>query len=167
MRRYFLVFGILLSLAGSAAAQTDSSRAMTPAMQAKLKAKKSPMGALLRSVVVPGWGQYYNQKYIKSAIVCGVESFFIVKAVSWWRKTEDQYSKVLATPGTADQWSQFNLYKAYRGNRDDYLWAVGVSVFVSMFDAYVDAHLSGFDIDLTPDFQASINGPAIKLTLRF
>lgn len=139
----------------------------TPMSQAKLKAKRSPMGALLRSAAVPGWGQFYNQKYVKSAVVFGFESFFIVKAVYWWHKTESQYDQVLASADPNEKWYRFNLYTSYRGNRDDYLWAVGVSIFLSMFDAYVDAHLTGFDIDLTPDFETPQKGASIKLTLHF
>ncbi len=125
------------------------------------------MGALLRSVAVPGWGQYYNHKYVKSAVVFGAETFFIVKAVHWWRKTEDQYNSIQKTDDESEQYRRYYIYKSYRTNRDDYLWAVGVTVFLSMFDAYVDAHLAGFDVDITPDFEEPEGGASIKLSLRF
>ena len=46
--------------------------------------RKSPMGALLRSVAFPGWGQFYNRKYLKSAVVFGAETTFITLAVIEW-----------------------------------------------------------------------------------
>lgn len=125
------------------------------------------MGALLRSVAVPGWGQFYNRRYIKAGVVFIAESFFIYEAARWWKKTEDQYDKVLLTPEDQDQFYQFQLYKSYRGTRDDYLWLVGITVFVSMFDAYVDAHLAGFDVDLTPDFEPREHKSSLSLVLRF
>ena len=125
------------------------------------------MGALLRSVAIPGWGQYYNRKYVKSAVVCAVETFFIIKAVHWWKKTEDQYNSIQQTSDQSQQTARYNIYRSYRTNRDDYLWGVGLTVFLSMFDAYVDAHLAGFDVDITPDFEPPKGGASIKLSLRF
>jgi hypothetical protein len=127
------------------------------------KLRRSPMGALLRSVAVPGWGQYYNHKFLKCAVVFGAESFFIAKSIHWWKKAEDQYDKVQVTESGRD----FSTYINFRDRRNDYLWLTGLAVFLSMFDAYVDAHLSGFDVDLTPDFQAEKAGAAIRLTYRF
>jgi len=127
------------------------------------KPRRSPMGALLRSVAVPGWGQFYNRKYVKSAIVFGAESFFIVKSIQWWKKTEDQYDLVTQTESGRD----FTTYLNYRDRRNDYLWLTGLSVFISMFDAYVDAHLSGFDVDLTPDFEGDKSGAQLKITYTF
>ncbi len=147
-------------------AQTDAPDSLTSEETAKLAANKSPMGALLRSVALPGWGQFYNGKYIKFALFCGAESFFIYKAAHWWKKTEDQYDLVQTLP-EGQQASAFYLYKSYRGNRNDYLWLVALSVFISMFDAYVDAHLSGFDIDLTPEFDEKSQEVALKLSFNF
>ncbi len=121
------------------------------------------MGALLRSVAVPGWGQFYNHKYIKSAVVFGAESFFIIKSVQWWKKTEDQYDLVQQSESGRD----FTTYLNYRDRRNDYLWLTGLAVFLSMFDAYVDAHLSGFDVDLTPDFEDEAVGAHIKIRYTF
>jgi hypothetical protein len=121
----------------------------------------------MRSVAVPGWGQLYNHKYVKSAVVFTAETFFIAKAVSWWHRTETQYNLVQSTTDQIAQFTLFNTYKSYRTRRDDYLWAVGVTVFLSMFDAYVDAHLAGFGVDVTPDFQEPQGGASIKLSWRF
>lgn len=125
------------------------------------------MGALMRSVAVPGWGQFYNHKYVKSAVVCGIETLFIVKAVHWWNRTEDQYKSISLTDDTKEKSARYNTYRSYRTRRDDYLWGVGLTVFLSMFDAYVDAHLAGFEVDLTPEFKPAEESASLKVTLRF
>jgi hypothetical protein len=165
MRRCILLI-LLISLAVTASIAADSLSVQADSVK-RVKPKRVPMGALLRSVAVPGWGQYYNHKYVKSAVVFSVETFFIIKAVHWWKKTEDQYNSIQQTSDQSQQNLRYNIYRSYRTSRDDYLWGVGLTVFLSMFDAYVDAHLAGFDVDITPDFEAPKGGASIKLSLRF
>ncbi|MBZ0266336.1 hypothetical protein K8I28_16895, partial [bacterium] len=38
---------------------------------------KSPTAALLRSMVIPGWGQAYTEHYIKSVVYLGIDLGFI------------------------------------------------------------------------------------------
>jgi hypothetical protein len=166
MRRYVLLI-FLISLQLIAASVSADSLSVQGDSLKRVKPRRAPMGALLRSVAVPGWGQYYNRKYIKSAVVFSAETFFIAKAIHWWKKTEDQYNSIQQTIDPSQQRIRYNLYKSYRTSRDDYLWAVGLTVFLSMFDAYVDAHLASFDVDITPDFEAPKVGASIKLSLRF
>ncbi len=171
--RVFLLISLLtlfLASTGSLVAQdstADSLRIAAPIMNdAPEKPHRSPMGALLRSVVVPGWGQLYNRKYIKAGLVAGFETFFLIKAVDWWRRTEDQYDLVQNSPEELQPF-EFARYQNYRQNRNDYLWAAGITIFLSMFDAYVDAHLAGFDIDVTPDFEPESETAELRLRLRF
>jgi len=166
MRRYVLLIFLISLPAITASVWADSLSVQGDAVR-RVKPKRAPMGALLRSVAVPGWGQYYNRKYIKSVVVFGAETFFIAKAAHWWKKTEDQYNSIQQTSDLSQQSTRYNIYRSYRTSRDDYLWAVGLTVFLSMFDAYVDAHLAGFDVDITPDFEAPKGGASIKLSLRF
>lgn len=163
LRLFPLIFGLLL-FSATATAQSDSLIVKESGLQARAeKPRRSPMGALLRSVAVPGWGQFYNHKYIKSGIVFGAETFFIVKSVQWWSKAEDQYKKAQS----AQSGREFNIYLDYRDRRNDFLWLTGLAVFLSMFDAYVDAHLSGFDVDLTPDFQDKSPSAMLRLSYSF
>lgn len=167
MRTVTLAFLAALLMGGAVLAQGDSLRVVAPqAAPVGAKPKRSPMGALLRSVAVPGWGQYYNRKLLKSAVIFGAESYCIYRAAYWWVKAEDQYDKVRDFP-PSQQPLEFNRYLTYRSNRNDYLWLTGITVFVSMFDAYVDAHLAGFDVDLTPEFQPPSEALLLTLSLRF
>lgn len=166
MRRDILLVLVILLLVPPFSTTADS-LTVRGDTQVRTKPKRAPMGALLRSVAVPGWGQYYNHKYVKSAVIFTAETFFIVKAIHWWNKTEDQYKTISQTTDSKEQATRYNKYRSYRTRRDDYLWGVGLSVFLSMFDAYVDAHLAGFDVDLTPDFQPSEGEASLRLTLKF
>ena len=38
---------------------------------------KSALGAVLRSAVIPGWGQFYNESYLKVPVVVGLTGFLV------------------------------------------------------------------------------------------
>jgi len=104
----------------------------------------SPTVTLFKSVVFPGWGQYSNRKYVKAGLVFAVESYFIYKVIDnaqqasdWRRKWKDETDVNLRA-------RYFREYTKYRDNRNSNLWITAAIVFISMFDAYVDAHLSSF-----------------------
>jgi hypothetical protein len=103
----------------------------------------SPTLTMFKSVAFPGWGQYTNRKYLKAGLVFVVESYFIYQSVYFARKASDWRDKWRAAP--EDQKVQyFNKYSSYRDTRNSNLWYTALVVFLSMFDAYVDAHLATF-----------------------
>ena len=98
----------------------------------------SPTGVMLRSLAVPGWGQASNGAWLKAALVAGGETAIAVSLVRDSRKL----SKLTADdPG----------YAAVFDRRQREAWWLGGVVFLSMVDAYVDAHLKGFDVQLGPE----------------
>lgn len=94
-----------------------------------------PGGALLRSAVLPGWGQFYTRHPLKGVLIMGVEAALIGYAVSADTKVKD-----FAAAGVSSD--ELDLWRNKR--RKSILWAVGVWLY-SMADAYVDAHLYDFD----------------------
>jgi len=102
----------------------------------------SPTGKLLRSVVIPGWGQWSNGKKWKAGIFFGVETYFFARALIWRSETFDRQHlwEESCRDGSCDQ-GLFNNYKSARNNRNYFYWLTGVTVFISMFDAYADAYL--------------------------
>ncbi|MDH4222300.1 MAG: DUF5683 domain-containing protein [candidate division Zixibacteria bacterium] len=110
---------------------------------------KSPMGALFRSIVLPGWGQLYNQKYFKSALVFGVETTFLALMIIEWDRMSDHKQLYDSLPlEHPDKFLEYEQYKFYEDRKNLFLWSVLATVFVSMFDAYVDAHLYDFDKEM-------------------
>ncbi len=91
----------------------------------------SPTGAMLRSLAVPGWGQWYNHKRFKAVVIAGAEVGLVVDAI-----VQNQLAA-----------SAKNIYdrEYYRNNRSLAIWWLGAVILYSMADAYVDAHLFDFD----------------------
>jgi hypothetical protein len=126
----------------SGLAQTDSSQAM-------VFKTKSPMGALFRSVVFPGWGQLYNKKYLKAGLIFGVETTYLVlMAMDWDRMNEHKKLFDSLPEDHPDKFWEYEQYKFYKDRKNLYLWSTLTTIFISMFDAYVDAHLYNFDKEM-------------------
>lgn len=87
----------------------------------------SPTGTLLKSVAFPGWGQWANGKKQKAAIYFGIESYWVTKALIWRHRAR-----------TADDFAEFTHAQ---DRRNFFYWLTGITVFVSMFDAYADRYL--------------------------
>lgn len=136
---------------------------------------RSPRGALIRSVILPGWGQLYNRHYYKIPIVyAGLGSLvYIVTETNSeyklyrhafqykaWEETieegevnpvaefESDYLRLLAREGL-NEISSSTLEPArdrLRRNRDFAILGIAVVYGLATLDAYVSAHLLDFDI---------------------
>lgn len=115
--------------------------------EASEKKWPKPTPTLLKSMVFPGWGQFTNHKYAKAAIAFGLESWYIGNMVYHWRKSNQYLDQFRADPTNL---TAYYNYDFHRGSRNDYMWWLGITVFVSMFDAYVDAHLRPYEHDNIP-----------------
>ncbi len=132
LRPLISVFWLLLSgflLFGEAGAVGAFEEVGADTTHADSVTVKSPMGALGRSMLVPGWGQWYNERPIKGAVIFSTELFLGGAMVYEQRRTLDR--------------QQRNTY---------FLWFLGVFLY-NIADAYVDAHLYGFEEDAERDFQ--------------
>lgn len=107
--------------------------------------KVKPTMVLLRSAIVPGWGQFYNKQYIKATIFAGGEWYLIYGIAQDWKQT-DHYSKTFkSATDLGIKGTEFHLYTKYRDRRNLKMWIMAATMFYSMFDAYVDAQLSDFN----------------------
>jgi hypothetical protein len=98
----------------------------------------SPTGVMLRSLVVPGWGQATNGAWVKAVLVAGGESALIATLIRDSNKLKD------LDPNSVE-------YNDVYDRRNREAWWLGGVVFLSMVDAFVDAHLKGFDVELGPE----------------
>lgn len=145
----------VLALADFCHAQTIS--APTPrdsnSVRLALKKKSSPRSVMFRSLVVPGWGQYYNHQYLKAALVCGAEVGLLTTAIYWNNKAN-------AANNRDDK-----LF--YQNNRNTANWFLLGTVILSLLDAYVDASLADFDespdLSFTP---AAARTSGVMLTIK-
>ena len=91
------------------------------------KPVKSPLGAVLRSAVLPGWGQFYNESYIKAGVALALNGALIGVIIHnnlKWQMEGDV---------------------SFRDTRNTFLWIWGLTYLITLADAYVDANLYGFD----------------------
>lgn len=103
---------------------------------------QSPRAAVIRSAVFPGWGQWYNGKKLKALVVFGVEVGFISAAV--WHNQRVVYWMDSSLTGYTAEYRDLNK-NFHIDMRNQFVWYLAGTLLVSMADAYVDAHLAGFD----------------------
>ncbi len=131
---------------------------------------KSGLGAVLRSAVVPGWGQLYNRSYLKVPVVVGLTGFLV-----WGVVTEhNNYTKYDAwyeATITKDKPNGDLLFKRwrefYRDRRDTYGWWLLVTYLLQLADAYVDAALFSFDVSDEASLQLLPNPNGLGMQFRF
>lgn len=106
----------------------------------------SPTWVGFRSAIIPGWGQWYNQKKLKAAIVSATEvtlatSIYIqekrrLKAYQDWKRAQSESEKQYYS----------TLEQFYENDRNKLIWWSVGFLLLSVLDAYVDAHLAEFEI---------------------
>lgn len=119
--KLFLKIGICILFLNLANAQSEKSIEY-----------KSPKKAFYFSLI-PGMGQLYNRKFIKSALIISLEA----SAIFAWEKNLKKYN------GYNDDMPL--MRNRYLEKRNKYAWWIGIIYVYSMIDAVVDAHLYSFE----------------------
>lgn len=125
--------------------------------------QKSAWGAVLRSAVIPGWGQIYNHSYWKAPIVWGIGAWLVY---NWIQNNNYYYTykNLFLKYPTADPNDPNLLYRNfYRDQRDLFTIYMAITYILQLVDAYVDAHL----FDFTVQENCRIGFPAIRFQLKF
>ena len=113
---------------------------------------KSPTGAVLRSLVFPGWGQWYNGQKLKAFLVLGIEGVLLGNIF--------YYQKEANISTTIDE------QNFYLDVKNQFIWYLVAAHLLNLIDAYVDANLSGFDTGPDLSFQKGDLGQSItKISL--
>ena len=161
---FFLLYCVYLpaqSLPDTTTSQQRSGNAHADSLKNNKTLIKSPKGAMLRSLALPGWGQLYNEKWFKSIIIAGTEVGLITNAI-----VQNQLAV------KADDLLEKEFYK---DNRNLSFWWLGATILYSMVDAYVDAHLYKFDedpnlsltLDILPKEQRSAPQSTLAFSLKY
>lgn len=134
---------------------------------------QSPTVALFKSMLVPGLGQLGNRRYTKAVLFAGLELWFLGETFHYGRQASEARQKYVNADNRSARLDWYYLYDNKRKNRNKYAWFAGLTIFISMFDAYVDAHLSGspadsrndkFSVDVLP---GDHGGLSAQLAYRF
>lgn len=133
------------------------------------KRHRDPTRAMVQSMLVPGWGQFYNDQPTKAAFAIVTEALCATltvynytimvdydnKARDAFRMASKYYEGDLKGPGNqqtklgVDYDERFTYFTI---ETEKNLWFLLGTIFLSALDAYVDANLSDFDIyDLPRD----------------
>ncbi len=104
---------------------------------------RAPFWVMMRSAAAPGWGQLHNGSVLKAVVFGGAELGF---GYGIWK--EDQLAK------DAKRQGDFLSADRHGSIKRDYLWWGAFTVLLSLGDAYVDAHLHGFDVEFRDEDSA-------------
>jgi hypothetical protein len=128
---------VLIAQQDTAAVSDTTNQAQQFVMQ------KSPWGAVLRSAVIPGWGQIYNESYWKVPVIWGITGWLTYNWIysnKAYKRNRDIY---LQTGDTR----YITVRDFYRDQRDQFAIYIVLTYFLNLVDAYVDAHLFDFSIN--------------------
>lgn len=114
----------------------DSIQAPAAADTLYAKAPTSPMGALWRSLLIPGWGQAKLNRKLTGAIFVAWEGVTLGMSL----KTSHELNYLRATNSSRQ--------KAKKKEREDWLVLLGFNHLFSAVEAYVSSHLWDFPGDL-------------------
>jgi len=176
--------GALLALAGGGVLAQEETGGLDPAAPVvdaepfRVRPEgtfDAPTWVALRSLVVPGWGQAKNHSWIKALLVAGIEGAFIERLYFEDRLVQEYRKKRYDDPDQADFYERKE--ERHKGHRRDFIWWTSLFVALSMGDAFVDAHLKGFEIDLGPGtepdpeqtggLQGASGGPAAQVRMSY
>jgi hypothetical protein len=118
-------------------------------MPADTLGRPTPRGALCRSLLVPGWGQWANGHRVKAGL-SGVSSMLLLGTVAARQRSLERATSA------AD-------HQDLAGRRNTGLLLLALSVTLSGLDAYVDAQLRDFATAL-PGLSAAPASTAFGLT---
>ncbi len=130
----------------SQAEQSDSVTVQSDT--AKFVMQKSPWGAVLRSAIIPGFGQFYTESYWKIPVIWGFLGYFVYEwgnSNSSYIQYRDLFLESLKSSSAGNQ-SYYRLREFYKDQRDLFAVYIGLTYFLNLVDAYVDAQLFDFDV---------------------
>ena len=108
---------------------------------------KSPWQAMWRSMVLPGFGQYYNEHYWKVPLFVGTTGYLVYSIIDNQNKFSDKSDELQAAADAGRPTTTLKVEREfYRDSRDEAaFYLLGVYI-LSIVDAYVGAHLYDFDV---------------------
>jgi hypothetical protein len=108
---------------------------------------QNPTIALFKSMLVPGWGQFGNRKYVKAVVALGLDAWFVSSAIRHGQDASDLHRQFEESTDLNERNELYSRYLDSKDDRNKFTWFAVIVTFVSMFDAFSDAHLSGFPKD--------------------
>jgi hypothetical protein len=105
---------------------------------------------MLRSAIVPGWGQLYNGSWIKALGVAAGEGLLVARIVEDTReldRLERAIEEARAARNRDAEADAVDAFNARLNQRTARGWWLGAVIGYALLDAYIDAHFRGFPAD--------------------
>ena len=121
-------------------------------MEAAPPASRNARLAMSASVAFPGLGQLYNDEGLRTLVVFGWEAYFLSVILREGQRA-DLYKRHAAALAEGETWLGLDRaalrarFHEHEDRQTDYVWYTGALVLASVLDAYVFAHLHGFETD--------------------
>ncbi len=115
---------------------------------------EQPRFVMLRSLLIPGWGQVHNRAWLKAAGVAGTETWLISSILRDQRDLDGLLSEVESARLAQDEARYAAAANRYNARLDTYVgrqWLLGGLLAYALVDAYVDAHFRNFDLEFKHD----------------
>ena len=130
----------------------DSTSTILPVLSGEKR--KSPGGALLRSLALPGWGQFYTRHPVRGTVTAIAETAFFAGMIIKFSDRADLRDKLSAMEAAnGPEWPVDDpervllnsQIKSAQQKGGDYLAYGATALVLGMLDSYVSAHLYNFD----------------------
>ena len=183
---FFLAFFVLIFNSPSFAQKKNKSTKTVLSISKDTSYK--PRTAIIRSAIIPGWGQITNKKYWKLPLVygaLGTTSYLFLRNIKQFNESRNAYNLAIDGDPTNDELipqpyysvkSQPDRIKNFRNEvRQNADYCALLFIFfwgLNVVDAAVDAHLKMFDVSddlslqLKPGYSPLANTNGISLVLR-
>jgi hypothetical protein len=112
----------------------------------------APVWVMMRSLVVPGWGQAHNHAWIKAVAVATGEGLLISRLVQDNQALSGLQQDIDAALSAGDEVAYDAEVGAYNARLDvsnRRKWYLGAVLAYSLLDAYVDAHFVDFGVEFS------------------
>jgi hypothetical protein len=181
----FFLFCCTLSFAQKDSSAKKTKQRFNPFARIDTSKKYNPKIAIIRSAIIPGWGQATNKKYWKIPIVygaLGVTAGIFFHNIKQFREARDAYTNAIDGDASNDSLIpqpyftirfQPERIKTFRNQvRQNVDYSVLFFVFfwgLNVADAAVDAHLKTFDVSdnlsvqIKPGYSPLANTKGISL----
>lgn len=132
---------------------------------------EQPRIVMLRSAILPGWGQFHNGAYVKAAAVAGGEAWIVATIL----RQQHDLDRISADASRALAGGDEAGYNVLAARYNDTLsaqvgseWLLGGVLAFALVDAYVDAHFRGFEIEFRndPALPPGTGTPAVRSSER-
>ncbi|MGI9180224.1 MAG: DUF5683 domain-containing protein [Longimicrobiaceae bacterium] len=110
-------------------------------------ARRSPRGAFVRSLLIPGWGQAWVGAPGRGGVYFAMEAGSLWMVYKSWQRLREarEQQAWLRETGRLQPTQESALVQSREAQREDWLAVALFLVFFSGADAFVAAHLADFD----------------------